>query len=340
MQPPSVTPTIDLDAPGKQIGALRYPKISNNGGWAYDLVPIATIGNGDGPTVLVSGGNHGNEYEGQIACLRLINELSADQIRGRLIIVPVISRDAAWGSTRLWPSGANFNRSFPGRPDGPPNEQLADYFTRVLFPMADAVIDMHSGGNAFWFLPCSHMHVVEDTAQRKAMLDGMLAWNSDQHFLYIDVNGAGLLPVEAENQGKVVITTELGGGGRVPAFVHRLAWSGLTNVLRHLGVLTGDVQTRASLGLPPATVIDGRDPENYVNTDEPGFWENLLEPGDAVSAGEPVGRLWFPDRPDRSPRIFAAPRDGILVVARAMTPTLAGDSVFVLGQPIEASALI
>lgn len=340
MLPPSVTPTIDLAAPGKQIGHLRYPKISNNGGWAYDLVPIATIANGDGPTVLISGGNHGNEYEGQIACLRLIDEIEAEQVRGRLIIVPVISRDAAWASTRLWPSGANFNRSFPGRPDGAPNEQLADFFTRVLFPMADVVIDFHSGGNAFWFLPCSHMHVVADPTQRKAMLEGMLAWNSDHHFLYIDVNGAGLLPVEAENQGKVVITTELGGGGRVPAFVHRLAWNGLTNVLRHFRVLTGDVQTRASLGLPPAAIIDGRDPENYVITDEPGFWENLLEPGDAVVAGDPVGRLWFPDKASRSPRTFTAPRDGVLVVARSMTPTLAGDSVFVLGQPIESSAIL
>jgi N-alpha-acetyl-L-2,4-diaminobutyrate deacetylase len=340
MQPPSVSSTIDLTANGKQIGSLRYPKISNNGGWAYDLVPIATIANGDGPTVLISGGNHGNEYEGQIACLRLIDEIEATEVRGRLIIVPVISRDAAWASTRLWPSGANFNRSFPGRPDGAPTEQLADYFTRVLFPMADVVIDLHSGGNAFWFLPCSHMHVVDDAAQRKSMLEGMLAWNSDHHFLYIDVNGAGLLPVEAEDQGKIVITTELGGGGRVPAFVHRLARNGLTNVLRHLGALSGEVQTRESLGLEPAVIIDGRNPENYVNTDEPGFWENLLEPGDTVKAGDPVGRLWFPDRPDRSPRTFTAPLDGILVVARAMTPTLAGDSVFVLGQAIEAAALL
>ena len=83
--------------------------------------------------------------------------------------------------------------------------------------MADVVIDMHSGGRTAWFIPCSHMHVVDDPAQRKAMLEGMLAWNSDFHFLYVDVNGNGLLPVEAENQGKVVITTELGGGGRVPA---------------------------------------------------------------------------------------------------------------------------
>ncbi len=147
------------------------------------------------------------------------------------------------------------------------------------------MIDLHSGGNAFWFLPCSHMHVVDDPAQRKAMLEGMLAWNSDFHFLYIDVNGSGLLPVEAENMGKTVITTELGGGGRVPAFVHQLAWSGLTNVLRQVGVLAGTVETRASLGLPAAIIIDGRDPENYVNTDEPGFWENLLEPGDRVAGG-------------------------------------------------------
>src|SRR6185436_11409960 len=116
-----------------------------------------------------------------------------------------------------------------------------------------------------WFVPCSHMHDVDDAEQRGAMLAGMQAWNSDYHFLYIDVNGAGLLPVEAEDQGKIVITTELGGGGRVPAFVHRLAWNGLTNVLRHLGALTGEVQTRESLGLEPAVIIDGRNPENYVN---------------------------------------------------------------------------
>jgi N-alpha-acetyl-L-2,4-diaminobutyrate deacetylase len=340
MKPPSVTSTIDLSAPGKQIGHLRYPRISNNGGWAYDLVPVASVANGDGPTVLISGGNHGNEYEGQIAALRLVHELQPEQVTGRIIVVPVISGDAAWASTRLWPSGANFNRSFPGRADGPPNEQLADFFTRVLFPMADVVIDMHSGGNAFWFLPCSHMHVVDDPAQRKAMLEGMLAWNSDFHFLYIDVNGEGLLPVEAENQGKTVITTELGGGGRVPAHVHQLAWSGLTNVLRHEGVLEGEVQTRESLGVPPAIILDGRDPANYVNTDEAGFWENLLEPGDPVRAGDPVGRLWFPDRLDRNPRIFTAPLDGVLTVVRAMTPTLAGDSVFVLGQPIESILIL
>ena len=112
------------------------------------------------------------------------------------------------------------------------------------------------------------------------MLEGMEAWNSDWHFLYIDVNGTGLLPVEAENQGKIVITTELGGGGRVPAPVHRLAWSGLSNVLRHVGVVEGDVETRASLGLPPAVILDGRNPDTIVLAPEDGLFEALLEPGE------------------------------------------------------------
>ena len=265
---------------------------------------------------------------------------NADQVTGRIIVVPVISAEAAWATTRLWPSGVNFNRSFPGRPDGPPNELLADYFTRVLFPMADVVIDMHSGGNAFWFLPCSHMHVVDDPKQRKAMLDGMLAWNSDFHFLYIDVNGAGLLPVEAENQGKTVITTELGGGGRVPAAVHQLAWSGLDQ---------RSPPRRGSQGESRNSRITGTSTGNHHR--RPGSRQLCQYRRSRVSGktcskralqvktGDPIGRLWFPATPERKPRIFTAPLDGILTVIRATTPTLAGDSVFVLGQPIEAEEL-
>jgi N-alpha-acetyl-L-2,4-diaminobutyrate deacetylase len=334
-----VSCTIDLAAEGKQVGQLRLPRISNTGGWASTFVPIASVARGEGPTVLVLAGNHGDEYEGQVAALRLLQEVGPEQVTGRVFVLPVLSPEASRAGTRLWPSGANFNRSFPGSPDGQPNEQLADFLTRVLFPLADVVIDMHSGGRTAWFMPCSHMHVVDDPAQRRAMLEGMLAWNSDFHYLYIDVNGSGLLPVEAERQGKVVITTELGGGGRVPAPVHELAWSGLTNVLRHVGVLEGEVVTRASLGLPDAVIVDGRDPANYVVAERAGLFEGLLEPGASVAAGEPVGRLWALDDPERPPDVLRAPLDGVLAVIRAIPVTEQGDSVFALGQPIDRSEL-
>ena len=103
---------------------------------------------------------------------------------------------------------------------------------------------MHSGGRTGLCLPWSEMHWVEDAEQRRQMVDGMLAWNTDWCCVYIDIAGTGLLVGEAERQGKIVVSTELGGGGHVTAAIHRLAGSGLANVLRHFGVLEGEVETR------------------------------------------------------------------------------------------------
>ncbi|MDH5334009.1 MAG: succinylglutamate desuccinylase/aspartoacylase family protein, partial [Thermoleophilia bacterium] len=114
--------TIDYGATGKQIGHLSLPKITNTAGWASTFVHIGQVASGDGPTVLVLAGNHGDEYEGQVAALRLLQELEPERVSGRVIVIPVLSVAASKANTRNWPSGANFNRSFPGRPDGPPNE--------------------------------------------------------------------------------------------------------------------------------------------------------------------------------------------------------------------------
>ncbi len=326
--------TIDLAGSGRQVGKLQVPRSANTAGWASTWVPIVSLANGDGPTVLVLGGNHGDEYEGQVAALHLARTLKPEQVSGRVIIVPVVSMEASKAGTRLWPSGANFNRSFPGSVDGAANEQLADFFTRFLLPASDYVIDMHSGGRTACFIPCSHMHVVDDAKQRAQMLAGMLAWNSDFHYLYIDIAGHGLLPVEAENQGKIVVTTELGGGGHVFARTHRLAQEGLANVLRWSGVLEGDVAQRDD-----AVILDGRDPANYLMAQESGLFEALVDPGDEVSAGQPVGLIHFIERPDREPEVIESKLDGVCACIRAIAVTTQGDNVVVTGQPIDRSAL-
>ncbi len=332
--------SVDLAAPGRQVGRLEIPKSSNTGGWAHGFVPIATVAGGAGPTVLVLGGNHGDEYEGQVAGLKLLRSLQPGQVHGRVIVIPCLSPEASRAGTRLWPSGANFNRSFPGSLDGPANEQLAHFLSSVLMPISDVVIDIHSGGRTGRFIPCSHMHVVDDPAQRRAMLDGMLAWCSDYHYLYIDIAGHGLLPVEAENQGKLVVTTELGGGGFVSAAVHQLAERGLANVLRHVGVLEGEVETRASLGLPEAVILDGRDPANYAFAPVSGIFETLVDPGDPVEAGQLVGRIYSLELPEAEPTAILAPRDGVTACVRAISVTEQGDNVVVVGQPISREALL
>lgn len=80
--PSPVFCSIDLTAPGKHIGHLSFPKITNTAGWASSFVHIASIGDGNGPTVLVLAGNHGDEYEGQVAALRLLQERNRSRCLG------------------------------------------------------------------------------------------------------------------------------------------------------------------------------------------------------------------------------------------------------------------
>ena len=194
--------TVDLTASGKQQGHLAVPYSHDLGGWANLLVPITVLANGSGPTVLLTAGNHGDEYPGQVAILKLMRELKAAQIQGRLIMIPALSVPASRAGTRLSPlDGMNFNRAFPGRAEGAVTEKVAHYLTTVLFPLSEYVIDLHTGGRSLDFYPCAHMHLVSDVEQRRRMVAGAEAYNTDFTFIYTDIAGSGLLPVEAEQQG-------------------------------------------------------------------------------------------------------------------------------------------
>lgn len=339
---------IDFGKMGRQDGHLQLPPDPTTGS-AGERVPISFIANGSGPTVLVSAGNHGDEYAGQIAALRLIRDIDPAQVAGRIIIVPIISTEASRANTRVWPSGANFNRSFPGNPDGPVIEQLAHFFSTVLFPEADVVIDMHSSGRNGWIEPCSHMCIPKDPAQRKAMLEAMEMWNSDFHFFY--TSGGNFLPNEAERQGKIVVTTELGGGTRLPVAVQALAWNGLLNVLRHFGVLEGKVITRASLGLPPPILVDCRfengssgaavyELMDFIKAPVAGLLEVLVDTGNPVEEGQPVGRIWSHVDPTQPPVDLTSPFPGYLMGMKTLPAVEQGQSLALIGRQVDRSAVL
>jgi N-alpha-acetyl-L-2,4-diaminobutyrate deacetylase len=328
--------SIDLDAPGVQWGQLELPRSNNTSGWSHLYVPIVSLKNGDGSTALVVGGVHGDEPEGQVAALRLARETRLADVTGQLIVVPCASPDASRAFTRLWPSGANFNRSFPGRPDGSPDEQLADFFSLFLIARADVVVDMHSGGRSGLCPPWSEMHMVADPEQRRAMIEAMLAWGTDYHFVYIDIAGSGLLVGEAERQGKLVVSTELGGGGHVHASTHRISQSGLANVLRHCGVLRGEVVRRD----PPGQIVDATSVDNYLLAPESGLWETFVDLGDEVEPGQPVGQIHFLERPDREPAVVRAITGGLVMVVRAIAPTAQGDNVVVIAKPVTVEEVL
>ena len=164
-----ISPTIPLDEDGSHHGFLSLPYSRNDSAWGSIMIPISVIKNGPGPTALLTGANHGDEYEGPVALQDLALRLNAADIQGRVIIVPAFNYPAFRAGTRNSPiDDGNMNRVFPGNPRGTVTEKIADYFMRTLVPQADVIVDIHSGGKTLEFVPLAAAHVLEDKKQQAA----------------------------------------------------------------------------------------------------------------------------------------------------------------------------
>lgn len=322
---------VDYQLPGKLQGYLRVPYSSNKAGWANLLIPITVVNNGNGPTFLAMGGNHGDEYEGPVALMKLARRVRAEEISGRLILIPALNLPAILAGTRLSPiDGVNLNRAFPGKYNDTVTGLIAHYLTNVLFPLADVVMDLHSGGKSMDFLPCAHLHRVSDEAQFSKMLGAAKVFGTPYVFIYADIAGEGLLPVQAESMGKLVVTTEMGGAGQCSPRVVAITERGVRNVLIHVGLMRGDID----VAFAEPTVVAATRREDYHLSPANGIYESFFEVGEQVEQGQPLGQIHFAQRFDQEPEVVRASSSGLLICRRFPGGVEQGDCVAVIARPV------
>ena len=85
MQETTIIATVNFDKDGVQHGFLKLPYSHDLSAWDCIMIPVTVIKNGDGPTALLTGSNHGDEYEGIASLLKLANTLQPESIQGRVI---------------------------------------------------------------------------------------------------------------------------------------------------------------------------------------------------------------------------------------------------------------
>ena len=114
-RPSPITPTVDFERDGVQHGFLRLPYSRDDSAWGSVMIPICVIRNGKGPLALLTGGNHGDEYEGPLALYELARTLEPKDVTGTVVIMPAMNYPAFRAGTRTSPiDKGNMNRSFPG----------------------------------------------------------------------------------------------------------------------------------------------------------------------------------------------------------------------------------
>ncbi len=329
----SISSEVDFDVCGKQSGFLRVPHSVHRSAYGWIPLPITVINNGDGPTLVLMAGNHGDEYEGQIAVSNLARELEAADIRGRLILLPMVNAPAAQAGLRTSPvDDGNLNRLFPGDARGNPTEMIAHYVEEVLMPLADYAVDLHSGGSSLFYPPTLLRGQGHSAEEAEALINLQDAF--DLPYAWVFTSGGGRSSTArtamgaANRKGVINVMAELGGGGEVTPDILKRTERGLRRILHRLGMLpdyTPD-RTRGTREL---------NAKGSVYAYAAGLFEPLKSIGDDVALGELIGLIHHPDMPEAEPDRITSPYQGIALCRRAIAQVVRGDAVYQIASDAE-----
>lgn len=330
-RPATAFTTVDFERPGKQVGFVMIPHSPHDDAWGVTRLPLAVISNGEGPTVILEGGNHGDEYEGPIVISELIRGLDPGEIQGRLILMPANNVHAVMAGRRTSPiDGLNLNRTFPGDPRGSITEQIAAFIADEIFMRGDAFLDLHSGGSSLNLIPSAIVEPTDDPELHRRSIAAAQAFDAPLTVMVGNLGDPRTATAAACRAGLITVGTEMGGGGTVSAEALAVCRRGVRNVLAHLGVL------------PPEGALPRRDngrllelpgTSAYVYATMDGVFEPFHANGQDVRAGEAAGRIhctWDPMRPSETLTYQA---DGILYGRRQPGRVRPGNCCLVVAAP-------
>jgi len=325
-----VSTTIDFDREGRQHGWLRVPHSVTRSAYGVVPVPIVLLKNGEGPRILLTAGNHGDEYEGQIALTRLVQRLDPGEMRGTLIVIPALNAPAARAGTRTSPlDEGNLNRVFPGDPHGEPTWQIADYVENHLLPRVEVVGDFHCGGASLAYRPHASTHFEPDASDdlKRRSQEGVRALGVPHVMIFEQRQNPGGLPGAAKRQNVVYLGGEYGGTGSLPAANLALTERAVARLLSFFGMTDAPLEPLPS---PQALRIFG--PRAYAYAPEAGVFVSSVELGQEVVAGDLCGEVLFPENPERPGIPVRFDGSGVVVCKRHPARVEPGDCLAQLAE--------
>jgi predicted deacylase len=325
-KPTRIFTDVDYEKDGKQIGWLHLPYSVTRSAYGNIAIPVAVIKNGDGPSVLLMAGNHGDEYEGQVGLCKAIRSLEPGDIHGRVIAVPAINLPAALAGARVSPlDNVNFNRAFPGDPNGTPTCAIAHYVDSVLFPVVSFFLDLHSGGSSLDYIPFVSMRTSGDASLDVRAMAALRAFAAPVGIVWAHTIDTGFAQTAALRHGLVSLGGEFGGGGSVSLAGLGIVERGIRRFLVHAGCMRpGSLPSET----PSSTrVMEVRNRNYFVLAPDAGLFEPCVALGDTVEAGQVCGQVHFVDNPGREPVTARFRASGTVISQRHFGRVERGDCV-------------
>ena len=332
---------LDLDSPGRRDYwvALEHDSI-----WGDHLMPLTVFVGPeavDGEGLVAFGSNHGNEYEGPVVLKHLIREIDVRDVRGRMILIPVLNPAAFLSGTResQQEDGVNLNRAFVDDAGRTPalagiTHRIAAFVREYIWPRVHIVLDLHSGGDVARFSICANFHPLDDE-ELSAKIEQTARWYGTPSLMVYQNVTPGLLPSEAERLGKITVGTELGWGRAVNPEGVRYGRQGVMAAAINNNLLHGTIKPIAHHKAGTQMKLEMVSRDCFIVSPFAGHYEPLLECGTTVRKGQTVGLLHDFDRIDLEPWPCIAALDGVVLAQAWSAPVPKGQHIVVVAKRLD-----
>jgi predicted deacylase len=322
-------------------------------------IPVTIIhGMEDGPTLVVLSGIHGSEYIPILSSQRLAQNLNSggDSAgereltlqNGALILIHIANLPSFLGRT-IYTSPVdhlNLNRQFPGTPDGTISQRIAYTLVHHVYPLADYVMDMHSGDGNEQLGPTYSGYYGKAGSDSVILASKDMAfafgldlvvefqWEVQQQEHEDDPNDNGTSTTGAIWAGSAAVVrgipsidVEMAPGmGSTREESIEQAYQGVLRVLVHLQMLPETVLKEHHQHTHTPCLVKER---YFIDSPFTGSWTPLIDTGTFVQKGTSLGYLT--DLYGRTAIYEAeAPTDGLLLIRFESPPVLKNDTLAVI----------
>lgn len=281
-------------------------------------IPVHVLhGLNPGPVLAILCSVHGDENGTILALKTVIEGIDCGQLKGTLLAVPV-ANPLAFADLRRETSeqreNTDLHRAFPGNARGSITEMIAAVLAKEVVAKANAVIDIHAGGNGGRIQQRADLNEDATGDVRERSLAMCRTFGTGfVHVNYLPVSTAAGW---ANSQGIPACAVEIGGTylpTPLTEFYRNLMVRGIQAVLTMLGMLQG-----AQAQLAEQRMF-GRKARKEANPTRAGFLVSLAdEPSDlgrSVSKGELLGTV-IDAFTLKEVEELRAPCDGVLFFSR------------------------
>lgn len=324
---------ISWEKDGKQIGFFSFPYSIDRSPYYQIKVPVCRIRNGDGPSLLLMAGNHGDEYEGELTLLKAMRTIEPADVTGSLTIMPAANLPAVMAAKRCSPlDGGNLNRAFPGDHYGQPTWRIAHFLEHEIFPRHEVVLDIHSGGTSMDHLICSLVERMDDRASFERALKLMKSMRLPYGMIADNGPDSPTSMAAARRAGCIGLSGEFGGGATATKTTMAITARAVDNLLQATGITTRPI-LYANADRGPDTILLSTGGESlFVYAEQQGWFEPAVDIGDTVSGGDMAGWLHDLERPMTEPQELRFEEAGIVLSRRLHTHSQSGDCLVNLAR--------